>query len=223
MMITLAPRQTETVHIGPARLTALAAIPTSPIGLVIFAHGSGSGHLSPRNNRIADGLHEIGLATVLPDLLRPEEEGDRASMSDIALLAARLFSVAEWAEATPGLRHLPLAYFGAGTGAAAAILAASGPDRRIRAISVRGGRIDLAGQRPLTRIRSPLQMIAGSRDLPIIGLSRAAMPTLGCDHELAIVPGSGHIFKEAAALDVVVGHAARWFLAHLPDRRSKEQ
>jgi len=223
MMIALAPRQTETVRIGPDRLTALLAIPASPVGLVIFAHGSGSGHLSPRNNRIADGLHEIGLATLLPDLLRPEEEGDRTSMADIALLAARLFSAAEWAEATPGLDHLPLAYFGAGTGAAAAILAASGPDRRIRAISVRGGRIDLAGQRPLTRIRTPLQMIAGGRDLPIIGLSRAAMPTLGCDHELAIVPGSGHIFKETAALDAVVGHAARWFLAHLPKREREKR
>ncbi len=215
-MIALAHRQAEAVNVGPDRLAALLAVPDDPLGLVIFAHGSGSGLLSRRDNQIADRFHERGMATLLLDLLLPAEAGDRAHMSDIALLAARLFSAAEWADTTPGLRRLPLGYLGGGTGAGAAILAASGPDRRIRAIVSRGGRTDLAGANALSRIRAPLQIIAGSRDLPVIGLSQAMMPLLQCAHELVLVAGAGQRFEQPGALDQLIDHASRWFLAHLP-------
>lgn len=216
-MVTLAHRLAESVTVGPDGLAALLAVPEQPQGLVIFAHGSGSGRLSPRNNHVADGLHDRGMATLLLDLLHPEEESDRANVFDIALLAARLFSAAEWASSTSGLDRLPLGYFGASTGAGAAILAASGPDRRIRAIVSRGGRIDLAGNNALSRIRAPLQIIVGSRDLPVVGLSQAAIPLLRCDHELVVVQGAGHLFEEPGTLDQVIDHAGRWFLAHLPE------
>lgn len=215
LMITLARRPAETVRVGQDELAALLAVPESPRGLVIFAHGSGSGRLSPRNNRVADDLHDRGMATLLLDLLLPGEESDRANVFDIALLASRLFSAAEWAGSVPGLDRLPLGYFGASTGAGAAILAASGPDRRIRAIVSRGGRIDLAGTHALSRVQAPLQIIAGSRDLPVVGLSQAAAALLRCEHELIVVPGATHLFEEPGTLDEVIDHAGRWFFAHL--------
>jgi len=220
-MIALSHRHAESVRVGPYDLAALLAVPDHALGLVIFAHGSGSGRLSPRNNQVADGLHGRGIATLLLDLLHPEEESERANMFDIALLAARLFSAVEWASSASGLDHLPLGYFGASTGAGAAILAASGPDRRIRAIVSRGGRIDLAGTNALARVRAPLQIIVGSRDLPVIGLSQAAMPLLRCDHELVIVPGATHLFEEPGMLDALTDHAGRWFLAHLRGGESR--
>ncbi len=213
-MLTIEQRRTHPVTVDPNQLQALLAVPPNPCGLVIFAHGSGSGRLSPRNNHVADGLHMRGIATLLLDLLSRQEEADRRNVFDIALLASRLFSATEWASASPEVEGLPIGYFGASTGAGAAILAASGPDQRIRAIVSRGGRIDLAGTEALSRVRAPCQVIVGSLDLPVIGLSKTAMPLMRCEKELVIIPGAGHLFEERNTLDEVIDHAGRWFTAH---------
>ena len=218
-MPTLSDRRTQALKIGPAALDALLAVPPDARGLVIFAHGSGSGRLSPRNNHVADGLHLMGLGTLLLDLLSPDEEAERANVFDIALLASRLFSATEWASQNEELNHLPFGYFGASTGAGAAILAASGPDRRIRAIVSRGGRIDLAGDSALAQVRAPVQVIVGSLDLPVLGLTQTAMQLMHCDKELVVIPGAGHLFEEPGTLDRVIDHAGQWFHTHFPDER----
>ena len=215
-------RPTEAILLQPLGLEALLAVPPDVRGLVIFAHGSGSGRLSPRNNRVADGLHERGIATLLLDLFSPAEEADRRNVFDIPLLASRLRLASEWASSDARVRHLPLAYFGASTGAGAAILAASGQGDIVQCVVSRGGRIDLAGHEALSRLRAPLQVIVGSLDEPVLDLSRTAMPLLQCEKELVIVPGAGHLFEERGALQQVIDHASRWFLGHLPRQEGIE-
>lgn len=209
-------RPTEAITIPPLGLDALLAIPAQAVGLIIFAHGSGSGRLSPRNNRVADGLHQHGLATLLLDLPSPTEEADRRNVFDISLLALRLLLAARWAATEEQTRHLPIAYFGASTGAGAAILAAADQGDAVSSVVSRGGRIDLAGTQALTTLRAPLQVIVGSIDFPVLDLSRSAMPLLRCDRELVIIPGAGHLFEENDTLDQVIDHACRWFLSHFP-------
>lgn len=216
--LTIQHRPREALTIPPLGLEALLAVPANTCGLVIFAHGSGSGRLSPRNNRVADGLHEQGLATLLLDLLLPEEEADRRNVFDIALLASRLVLARRWASKDSRTRHMPVAYFGASTGAGAAILAAANQGDDIASVVSRGGRIDLAGPQALSALRAPIQAIVGSIDLPVLDLSRAAMPLIHCEKELVIVPGAGHLFEEKGTLDQVIDHAGRWFLKHFPQQ-----
>lgn len=205
------------VTIQPAGLKGLLGLSGHPEGLVIFAHGSGSGRLSPRNNHVANGLRRAGLATLLIDLLTPFEEQDRANVFDIPLLASRLAGAAAWARLVPALAGLPIGFFGASTGAGAALLAASAEDADIRAIVSRGGRPDLAGSQALARVRAPTLLIVGSLDLPVIDLNRVAMRHMHTETELAIIPGAHHLFEEPGTLDLVIGHAARWFLRYLPE------
>lgn len=207
------------VTVEPAGLQALLGIPPDPGGLVIFAHGSGSGRLSPRNNHVAAGLRAMGLATLLIDLLTPDEENDRANVFDIPLLALRLAGAARWARGVPDLTMLPIGYFGASTGAGAALLAASADDPHVAAVVSRGGRPDLAGAPALARVSAPTLLIVGSRDVPVIDLNRAAMRHLHCETELSIVPGASHLFEEAGTLDVVIKLAGDWFVRHLGGRR----
>lgn len=195
-------------------LRAFLGVPARAQGIVIFAHGSGSGRMSPRNNHVAGRLREAGLATLLLDLLTPAEEQDRRNVFDIDLLAARLRFAADWAAAYGETAQLRPAYFGASTGGGAAIRAAVG-DPRIFAIVSRGGRPDLAGRDALARLAAPTLLIVGSRDGPVIDLNRAAAAEMSCPHELMIVPGAGHLFEEAGTLDQVVDLASSWFLAHL--------
>jgi putative phosphoribosyl transferase len=205
------------VEIGPQRLQALLHLPGAARGLVIFAHGSGSGRLSPRNNYVAAGLQRAGLGTLLLDLLTPEEELYRPNVFNIVLLAARLAEAAEWAsraEETAGLR---IGYFGASTGAAAALVAAAQHPENIGAVVSRGGRPDLAGD-ALERVRAPTLLIVGSLDGPVIDLNRSAYERLRVDKELVIVPGAGHLFEEPGKLDDVVQLASRWFVKYLPGR-----
>lgn len=211
---------THAVEIGSMRLQGLLGVPDEAQGLVIFAHGSGSGRLSPRNNHVAAGLRKAGLATLLLDLLTPEEERDRANVFDIALLATRLATAAEWAAANPALAPLSIGYFGASTGAGAALVAAAGADRRIGAVVSRGGRPDLAGP-VLDRVRAPTLLIVGSLDGVVIDLNRAAYDRLKVEKELVIVPGAGHLFEEPGTLDEVIRHAVRWFLNWLPQMRGE--
>lgn len=201
------------VRIEPEGLDGLLGIPQGARGVVIFAHGSGSGRLSPRNNHVAAALRQAGLATFLLDLLKPGEERDRRNVFDIELLAERLALATRWALRKPELSRLKAGYFGASTGAAAALRAAAEePD--VAAVISRGGRPDLALD-VLPAVRAPTLLIVGSRDGPVIGMNERAYDALRAEKRLAIVEGAGHLFEEPGTLDEVVRHATQWFLAHL--------
>lgn len=213
------PRGVErAVEIEPApgvRLAGDLRLPESAAGLVIFAHGSGSSRLSPRNRQVAEALNEAGLGTLLFDLLTGEEELDRAKVFDIALLSERLLAVTRWAKGEAGLRSLPVYYFGASTGAAAALRAAARLGGEIRAVVSRGGRPDLAAE-SLEEVVSPTLLIVGGADWQVLELNERAAGLLRCEHEIAIVPGATHLFEEPGALERVADLAADWFSAHLP-------
>lgn len=209
-------RQTP-VSVGPHRLQALLGLPEPAAGLIIFAHGSGSGRLSPRNNYVARGLQKAGFATLLLDLLTTEEESNRANVFDIELLASRLIEASQWASSQPSLSRLKIGYFGASTGAGAALTAAALGDGRIGAIVSRGGRPDLAGE-ALARVRAPTQLLVGSLDREVLDLNSWALTRLRCPKELVVIPGASHLFEEPGTLDMVLGEAIRWFDANL--RRS---
>ena len=191
-------------------------LPEDATGLVVFAHGSGSSRLSPRNREVAASLNERGLATLLFDLLSDAEAGDRAKVFDIDLLAERLAAVTRWAQAEPGLGDLPLGYFGASTGAAAALCAAAELGGGISAVVSRGGRPDLAGSR-LPQVQAPTMLIVGGADWQVLGLNEEAAKHLRCEHEVAVVPGATHLFEEPGALERVAELAAGWFSAHLEE------
>src|SRR5258705_2656964 len=182
------PGEVRPVRISPEGLEGLLGVPPNATGLVIFAHGSGSGRLSPRNNQVATGLREVGLATLLLDLLRPEEELDRANVFDIQLLAARLVSATNWGLANPELAGLRVGYFGASTGAGAALVAAAQLGREIGAMVSRGGRPDLAGE-ALERVQAPSLLIVGGTDGIVIDLNRLAYEHLSSLKEMVIIPG----------------------------------
>jgi putative phosphoribosyl transferase len=182
-------------------------------GAVIFAHGSGSSRLSPRNRLVARMLNEADLATLLFDLLSDEESYDRANVFDIPLLASRLAAAERWLAGQPE-GSLPFGYFGASTGAAAALWAAADPGSRARAVVSRGGRPDLAG-RKLGLVRAPTLLVVGGLDDAVVELNRRAQRELRCDHELVVVPGATHLFEEPGTLEAVALHAARWFERHL--------
>ena len=195
-------------------LAAILGIPDGAKGLVIFAHGSGSGRLSPRNNYVARCLREAGLATLLLDLLTPEEEADRRNVFDIALLASRLRRAADWAASYLETARLLLCYFGASTGGGAALRAAAG-DPRIAAVVSRGGRPDLAGADALVRVTAPTLLIVGELDGVVIELNAGAIDAMHCERDMVIVPGAGHLFEEPTTLDLVVELTQDWFLKHL--------
>lgn len=195
---------------GDPPLHALLGVPVDALGLVIFAHGSGSGRLSPRNGYVAQRLRDMRLATLLLDLLSPAEEVDRRNVFDITLLASRLVRATDWASHHPETRGLQPGYFGSSTGGGAALRAAAG-DHRIAAVVSRGGRPDLAGKQALAAVAAPTLLIVGSRDDQVIELNRFAASSLHCPHELVIVPGAGHLFEEPGTLDRVVELAGDWF------------
>jgi len=188
-------------------------LPESAAGLVIFAHGSGSSRLSPRNRQVAEALNEAGFATLLFDLLTSEEELDRAKVFDIALLADRLLAVTDWARAEEATADLPISYFGASTGAAAALRSAALLGDLVRAVVSRGGRPDLAAE-SLDRVTAPTLLIVGGADRQVLELNEAAARLLRCEHEVAIVPGATHLFEEPGALERVADLAAEWLRRH---------
>ncbi len=203
----------QAIRIEPNGLDGLLDTCQSPKGLVVFAHGSGSSRFSPRNNHVAAGLRRAGCATLLLDLLRPDEETDRAKVFDIPLLASRLLSAAKWARQHEGTSHLPIGYFGASTGAGAALAAAASTEIEVAAVVSRGGRPDLAGA-ALAEVDTPTLLIVGSLDIPVIELNRIALAQLRGPKTLTIVPGAGHLFEEPGTLDQVVTLAADWFVRH---------
>ena len=208
------------VDAGDASVPAVVNVPAEARGLVVFAHGSGSSRHSPRNKFVARLLQEDRFATVLADLLTAtEDEYDRRTAElrfDIELLARRLDGITDWCEGAAELRSLPLGYFGASTGAAAALVAAA---RRadIRAIVSRGGRPDLAGA-DLARVKAPTLLIVGSLDYPVIEMNRSAQQKLAAENEMVIVPGAGHLFEEIGALERVAELARDWFEKYLKAR-----
>ncbi|RIX27401.1 dienelactone hydrolase family protein [Sphingomonas edaphi] len=195
-------------------LEAFLAVPDQPRGLIIFAHGSGSGRHSPRNSHVAAGLNHAGFATLLIDLLTLAEEADRSNVFDIELLASRLKIAVEWAANQAELRALPVGLFGASTGAGAALLAAAQMPEAIKAVVSRGGRPDLAGH-ALVEVAAPTLLLVGGNDGPVIDLNRDAADRLNCSKALVIIPNAGHLFEEEGALDMVLDDAVRWFAAYL--------
>lgn len=204
----------------PARgveLTGDLLVPPGARGVVLFAHGSGSGRLSPRNRFVAEALNQRGLATLLIDLLtHSEERKDAASGAlrfDIAFLARRLDAISSWLRARRETRPLPVTYFGASTGAAAALLAAAARSD-VRSIVSRGGRPDLAVE-VLARVKSPTLLIVGGEDRAVVAMNEVAASLMTAEHKLEIVPGATHLFEEPGALESVASLAGDWFLKHL--------
>lgn len=201
---------TAEIPVGEVRLAADLTVPARPTGWVVFAHGSGSSRRSPRNVEVARVLNEAGVATMLFDLLTQEEELDRHNVFDIELLTTRLVSATRWLSAQPSARGLPIAYFGASTGAAAALLAASELGDEISAVVSRGGRPDLAWD-GLATVRAATLLIVGGADPVVLDLNQAAAAQLTCEHELAVVPRATHLFEEPGALERVASLASTWF------------
>jgi len=188
-------------------------LPPTALGTIVFAHGSGSSRRSPRNRAVARRLNAASLGTLLLDLLTPGEEADRARVFDIELLADRLSAATRWHGSRLDTATLPIGYFGASTGAAAALRAAAA-DPSVRAIVSRGGRPDLAGEH-LSAVRAPTLLVVGGRDDVVLELNRGAASALRCPHELVVIPGATHLFEEAGTLDHVADLAAAWFRRHL--------
>lgn len=201
---------------GGATVEGALEIPDNAIGLVLFAHGSGSSRHSPRNNFVAAVLREAGIGTLLMDLLTPEEDRDVEHRFDIGLLTARLLAAARWAATRPATRELPLGFFGASTGAAAALEAAAALGNGVRAVVSRGGRPDLASRVALASVTAPTLLLVGGHDYGVVELNQQAYAQLQCVKELALVPGATHLFEEPGALEAVADKAAAWFARHLP-------
>jgi putative phosphoribosyl transferase len=189
-------------------------VPERPRGVVVFAHGSGSSRHSPRNRQVACALNAARLATLLVDLLTPAEERQRANVFDIGLLAGRLAAATAWVHGQPELAGLALGYFGASTGAGAALWAAAELGGQVRAVVSRGGRPDLAAPR-LHEVRSPTLLVVGGEDRAVLELNRDALSLLECEARLEIVPGATHLFEEPGALDHVARLAVLWFTRKL--------
>jgi pimeloyl-ACP methyl ester carboxylesterase len=203
------------LRIGRHRLSASLQLPVGPLrGLVLFAHGSGSSRLSPRNRFVADALNQRGLATLLFDLLSDEESADRANVFDIPLLAQRLGEALDWQAEFEELAHLPTGLFGASTGAAAALLAAANAPERIAAVVSRGGRPDLAAA-ALPRVRAPTLLIVGGADGEVLELNRWAATRMTCEQAIRVVPSATHLFEERGALAAVAELAGAWFVQHM--------
>ncbi len=193
----------------PGHLT----IPSNACGLVVFAHGSGSSRHSPRNQYVADRLDTAGLGTLTFDLLSDDEANDRRNVFDVELLATRLATTTSWVRDHEPVGDLPIALFGASTGAAAALVAADTPSVAIAAIVSRGGRPDLAGPH-LSRVAAPTLLIVGGDDTVVLELNREAQRQLRCEHRLSVVPGATHLFEEPGTLEAAATLAADWFTQH---------
>jgi putative phosphoribosyl transferase len=203
------------VQAGSVTLEGDLQVPDRALGVVLFAHGSGSGRHSTRNRYVASELQEAGLATLLLDLLTPAEEAvDQPTAHlrfDVHLLADRLVAATRWLTNEPTTRFLPLNYFGASTGGGAALVAAAASPGEVAAVVSRGGRPDLAGD-ALPRVRAPTLLIVGGRDLTVLDLNRAAMARMRTEVRLEVVPGATHLFEEPGALEMVAHLARDWFL-----------
>ncbi|MGO8711228.1 MAG: dienelactone hydrolase family protein, partial [Rhizomicrobium sp.] len=211
--------ESREVNVAPLGLPGSLRIPRNASALVIFAHGSGSSRLSPRNTTVARALNGHGIATLLFDLLTPEEESAnaRAKVFDIPLLAARLESAVAWIDRESVLPNIPIGLFGASTGAAAALVTAARLGKRIGAVVSRGGRPDMADE-ALPQVLAPTLLIVGGADYGVIELNERAYAKLTCEKTLEIVPGATHLFPEPGALNQVIALAGNWFARWLVER-----
>ena len=189
-------------------------LPEGASAIVVFAHGSGSSRFSPRNRFVARELQKLGLGTLLMDLLREDEAESRQNVFDIELLASRLFEAHRWLGESAAPRGLRIGYFGASTGAAAALVAAATEPEKVHAVVSRGGRPDLAAPW-LPRVRAPTLLIVGERDSPVLEWNEDAYRMLRAEKKLVVVPGATHLFEEPGTLEEAAGHAGRWFERHL--------
>ena len=203
------------IPVDDVHMEGMLELPANAQGIVLFAHGSGSSRHSPRNNYVARVLRDKGVGTLLLDLLTLTEDLDYLTRFDISLLTHRLLVATCWVKLHPSTRQLPIAYFGASTGAAAALQAAAALGADIHAVVSRGGRPDLAGSHDLTKIKSPTLLLVGGQDEEVIELNRDAYMRLPCTKELVIIPGATHLFEEAHALEEVARQAATWFSQYL--------
>ncbi|MBS0122931.1 dienelactone hydrolase family protein [Thetidibacter halocola] len=209
-----------TVRVTTIGLEGHLRCPPDPAGLIVFAHGAGSSHRSPRNNRVAGALAAQGFATLLFDLLTEDEAQDRANVFDIPLLGQRMLDALDWTWSQRPLRRLPVGLFGASTGAAAALVAAAQAPDRVGAVVSRGGRPDLAAG-ALPQVRAPVLLIVGGLDEVVVHLNLTAADRLTCPHRTEIVPGATHLFEEPGALDRVTTLAGDWFTQHLSHAESR--
>ena len=208
------PTRATDVSIPPIGLAGSLRSPSKPRAIVVFAHGSGSSRLSPRNVYVAEALNRFGFATLLFDLLTQDEEVDRSNVFDIPLLAERLIAALTWISAEPQTTKLRIGLFGASTGAAAALVAAAACGDRVSAVVSRGGRPELAAS-ALDEVRAPTLLIVGANDPEVLVLNRKALARLAGPKELSIIPGASHLFSEPGALDAVVAEAGAWFARYL--------
>jgi pimeloyl-ACP methyl ester carboxylesterase len=205
------------LHVDGQILEGDLASPHEPKGLVIFAHGSGSSRRSIRNRFVAQALRRRGFATLLFDLLTPHEDRDVAMRFDIPLLAERLRAALDWARHEPAWRELPIALFGASTGAAAALTLAAQRPNDIVAVVSRGGRPDLAGPQALARVRAPVLLLVGGEDTEVLSLNRDAQAHLGGRADVVVVPGASHLFEEPGTLEQVASLSADWLALRVPE------
>lgn len=205
------------IGVDGVRLPADLTAPRGAAGWVVFAHGSGSSRRSPRNVLVAEELHRAGLATLLFDLLTEDEARERRNVFDVELLARRLLAATRWLGERPEARVRPVGYFGASTGAAAALLAAAELGDAIAAVVSRGGRPDLAWER-LPEVKAPTLLVVGGADTVVLELNERAAQRLTCPHELVVVPGATHLFEEPGALEQVARLACSWFVARFAER-----
>jgi putative phosphoribosyl transferase len=207
--------ETIDVLIEPRGLEGILRLPRRPMGLIIFAHGSGSSRFSPRNSLVARQLSNRGFATLLFDLLTAGEEQDRRNVFDIPLLSSRVGEAVGWASTSSYVRRLPIGLFGASTGAAAALVAAAEEPGSVRAVVSRGGRPDLAGE-ALAYVKAATLLIVGGLDHEVLDLNRQALRLLQCKKRLDVVPGATHLFEEPGTLEAVVAASIDWFSAYVP-------
>lgn len=216
----MATKHSELIGIksDSARMEGMLELPADPRGVILFAHGSGSSRLSPRNNYVAGELRKAGMGTLLLDLLTQQEDQDYRTRFNISLLTDRLGTAADWLRRQSTSAALPLGLFGASTGAAAALQLAALRGPGIAAVVSRGGRPDMAGQQALEKVSAPTLLIVGGDDNGVIELNEAAYAALGCEKRLDIVPGATHLFDEPGTLEAVARLATDWFVRHFPNR-----
>jgi dienelactone hydrolase len=205
------------VHI-PAdnvHIEGMLELPANARGIILFAHGSGSSRHSPRNNYVARILHSGGMGTLLMDLLTSEEDMDYQVRFDIPLLTRRLLAATHWLQTEQQVKHLPIAYFGASTGAAAALQAAAVIGNKIKAVVSRGGRPDLAGADDLSMVIAPTLLLIGGLDDIVIELNQEAYSHMHCTKHISIIPGATHLFEEPGTLETVASLASDWFRQYL--------
>ncbi len=216
-------QQLVTIDAGSVHIEGMLGLPDNPVGVVLFAHGSGSSRFSARNNLVARQLRQARMGTLLIDLLSAEEEqggsGGPHAHFDIGLLTQRLGCASTWLRRHPGTRHLALGLFGASTGAAAALRLAAAQGEQVAAVVSRGGRADMAGVPALENVRAPTLLIVGALDHDVLEFNLAAYSHLQCDKHLEIVPGASHLFEEPGALPAVALLASDWFALHFASRQ----